>query len=82
MKISDKSQRIVAEVLTRFMFARTMDEVTEVWNQVFEQYGLRDNPFTLTPCSLGEYQKDILEYEKQAMIEKYGHCDGLEYEED
>ena len=28
--ISEKSQRIVAEVLTQFMFARTMDEVTEV----------------------------------------------------
>ena len=78
MKISEKSQRIVAEVLTQFMFARTMDEVTEVWNRVFEQYGLCEKPFTFTPCSPGEYQKGRLEYEKQAMIEKYGHCDGLE----
>lgn len=78
MGISEKTQRLVADVLTQFMFARTMDEVTEVWNQIYEQYGLCSDPFTDTPCSPEEYSKNKLEYEKQVMIERYGHCDGLE----
>lgn len=78
MKTNEKIQRIVADVLTRFMFTRTMDEVMKVWNQIYEQYGLCSDPFTNTPCSPEEYVHSRLEYEKQAMIEKYGHCDGLE----
>lgn len=78
MKINEKTQRIVADVLTQFMTTKTMDDVATVWNQIYEQYGLCDNPFTHTPCSPGEYEKDRLEYDKQIMIERYGHCDGLE----
>lgn len=78
MKPSKRTQRIVADILTEFMFTRTMDEVTETWNRIYEQYGLCSDPFTQTPCSPEDYAKNKLEYEKQAMIEKYGHCDGLE----
>lgn len=78
MKLNEKIQRIVADVLTAFMFAQTMDDVMEVWNQIYKQYGLCDDPFTHTPCSPEDYLKSKLEYEKQTMIEQYGHCDGLE----
>ncbi len=77
-KITKRDQRIVASVLTEFMFTKTMDEVVEVWKEVFEQYELCYDPFTNTPCTPEEYCKNKLEYEKQIMIEKYGHCDGLE----
>lgn len=81
-KLSEKeiriSQRVAAEILTQFMFVRTMDDVTRVWSEVYEQYGLCDDPFTHTPCTPEEYCDNQLEYDKQTMIERYGHCDGLE----
>ena len=77
-KITNEKQRIVAEILTRFMFAKDVDEVLKVWQDIYDQYELCSDPFTDTPCSRKEYFENQLEYEKQTMIEKYGHCDGLE----
>lgn len=77
-KVTKRDQRVAAEILTQFMFINTMDEVMKVWKQVYEQYGLCDDPFTGTPCTPEEYCENRLEYDKQTMIEKYGHCDGLE----
>lgn len=78
MKDKKHIQRIVADILTRFMFARTMEDVHRVWKDVYEQYDLCDDPFTGCPCSNGDFAEDNLEYQRQLMIEKYGHCDGLE----
>lgn len=77
-KITKKDQRIAADILTQFMFTRNMDDVKEVWGEVFKQYGLHEDPFTHTPCTNEEYFENRSEYEKQLMIDKYGHCDGLE----
>jgi hypothetical protein len=77
-KITERDQRIVAEILTLFMFTKDLDEVIEVWNKIYEQYGLCSDPFTHTPCTPKEYYESQLEYEKQTMIGRYGHCDGLE----
>jgi hypothetical protein len=77
-KITERDQRIAAEILTAFMFTKDMDEVIEVWKHVYEQFDLCEDPFTRTPCTPKEYYKNQLEYEKQTMIERYGHCDGLE----
>lgn len=71
-------QRIVADILTQFMFVRTMDDVHRVWKNVYEQYDLCDDPFTGCPCSNEDYADNSLEYQRQAMIERFGHCDGLE----
>jgi hypothetical protein len=60
------------------MFTKNMEEVMNVWQKIYEQYGLCEDPFTHTPCSPEEYYENQLEYEKQTMIAKYGHCDGLE----
>lgn len=77
-RMNERDRHIVAEILTQFMFTNNMDDVMNVWRKVYEQYGLCDDPFTHTPCTQEEYCKSILEYEKQAMFERYGHCDGLE----
>ena len=77
-KITKRDQRVVSEILTQFMFTKDMDDVIKVWNEIFEQYDLCEDPFTRTPCTPDEYYKNCLEYEKQTMIERYGHCDGLE----
>lgn len=77
-KITERDQRVASDILMRFMFTKDMDDVSNVWDKVFKEYGLCRDPFTLTPCTPEEYHKNNLEYEKQTMIARYGHCDGLE----
>ena len=77
-KINSRDQRVAAEILTQFMFTKNMDDVIQVWNDVYKQYDLCDDPFTDCPCTPEEYVKNRLEYDRQVMIERYGHCDGLE----
>ena len=78
MKITKRDQEIAADILTQFMFTKTINEVIDVWNNIYEQYKLCTDPFTGTPCTSEEYYINKLEYEKQTMIEQYGHCDGLD----
>ena len=78
IRIAEREQHVAAEILTAFMFTNTMDDVKRVWNSIYDTYELFDDPFTLCPCSPKEYEENRLEYDKQAMIERYGHCDGLE----
>ena len=77
-KITERDRRLAAEILTQFMFTRNMDDVMRVWKHIYDQYGLRDDPFTHVPCTPEEYYENCLSYDKQTMIERYGHCDGLE----
>lgn len=75
---SEKAQRIAASILTAFMFTKTMDDVMAVWKNVYEEYELCDDPFTGCPCTFKEMCENQIEKERQIMIERYGHCDGLE----
>lgn len=77
-KITSTMQKVAADILMQFLFTHNMDEVIKVYNNVKEQYDLYDDPFTGVPCTLKEYCESELEYEKQIMMERYGHCDGLE----
>ena len=77
-KITNKEQRVAADILTQFMFTKDMKEVLQIWDDIYEQYGLCDDPFTHTPCSPEDYAKNSLEYRRQVMMDRHGHCDGLE----
>lgn len=77
-KITPAMQKVAADILTQLMFTRNMDDVMKVYDDVKEQYNLFDDPFTGVPCTPEEWAESRLEYEKQCMIEKFGHCDGLE----
>lgn len=78
MKITKQMQKVAADILMEFMFTRDMDEVIEAYHRVFERYDLCEDPFTKCPCTPDEYCDSQLEYERQTMIERYGHCDGLD----
>lgn len=77
MKNIEIEQQVAAEILTQFMFARDIGEVLQTWENIYKQYDLCDDPFTHTPCSPKDYYKSKLEYDRQTMIDRYGHCDGL-----
>ena len=76
-KITDKEQKVAAEILTQFLFCGNMEEVQNTWDYIYEQYELCDDPFTYTPCSTKDYYENRQEYARQTMMERYGHCDGL-----
>lgn len=78
MKITKEMQSVAADILTQFMFADSIEDALDVWNNIYEKYGLCNDPFTGVPCTPEEYYESQLEYDRQTMIEKYGHCDGLE----
>lgn len=78
MKITNSMQKVAADILMEFMFTRNMDEVIAAYDRVFDKYELCNDPFTNTPCTTEEYCKNAIEYERQTMIERYGHCDGLD----
>lgn len=78
MKITKTTQKVAADILTQFMFTRDMEDVVDVWSKIYKQYELFSDPFTGVPCTAEEYCKNHMEYERQTMMEMYGHCDGLD----
>lgn len=78
MKITKTAQKVAVDILMEFLFTNNMDDVVKAYDRVMEQYGLYEDPFTRCPCTPDEYCKNSLEYERQIMIERYGHCDGLD----
>ena len=56
----------------------TFDEIWDIVQKHVDSYGLCQDPFTMMICTSDEYAKNIVEYDKATMMEKYGHCDGLE----
>lgn len=77
-KQSEFVAKVAADILIAFTFVRNMEDFLKVYNEVYKQYGLCDDPFTHLPCSPSEYAENSVEYERQLMIERYGHCDGLD----
>ena len=77
-KITKGEQRAAANILTQISFCKDIDEVIETYHRLFEDYELFEDPFTHLPCTPEEWGKNTIEYERQTMIQRYGHCDGLE----
>lgn len=78
MNQEELKQEVAADILTKFTFVNNMHDMMDVWDKVFKDYNLERDPFTYLPCSTVKYYKNKLEYNRQTMIDRYGHCDGLE----
>lgn len=82
-KITSTMQKVAVDILhdieIYMMTHKTVPgEIFALYNSIFDKYELCKDPFTGMACTTKEYFENHLEYEKQCMIEKYGHCDGLE----
>ena len=76
--ISTAEQRAAAEILICFAFVKSKEDFEKAWKDVYDRYELCDDPFTHLPCSCKDYAEYSLSYDKQTMMERYGHCDGVE----
>ena len=84
-KITSTMQKVAVNILQDFeillMTHNGPYDFEEIWDIVqkhVDGYGLYKDPFTNMICTAGEYAKNSLKYEKSVMMERYGHCDGLE----
>ncbi len=76
--VTETMQKVAVDILESLTFCKNMDEVVELYQLMFEKYQLNNDPFTKLPCTNKEYAENSLEYQRQIMIERYGHCDVLD----
>ena len=84
-KITDTMQNVAVNILSNFEVLimthngpYTFEEIWTIVKKNADYFGLCEDPFTRILCTSKEYAKNSLEYDRQTMMEKYGHCDGLE----
>ena len=77
-KITKREQKTAVEILSYFFYVSNMKEVVDNFNIVMGIFGLMEDPFTGFPCTPEEYVENKREYEKEVMMRRYGHCDGLD----
>ena len=84
-KITNTMQTVAVDILQDFEILTmthngpyTFEEIWAIVQKHAEYFGLCEDPFTRMLCTSEEYMENSLEYEKQAMMSRYGHCDGLE----
>ena len=56
----------------------TADEIWAIVEKHVDSYGLCQDPFTRMICTSKESIENQLEYDRQIILQRYGHYDGLE----
>lgn len=78
-QITNTMQEVAVDILMQIIFCKDMQEFFDKsFDNIIKTYNLCDDPFTHLPCTSKEYAKNSLEYQRQVMFERYGHCDGLD----
>ena len=84
-KITHTMQKVAVDILQDFEILvmthngpYTFEEIWGIVQKHVDDYGLCEDPFTRMICTSKEYAENSLEYDRQIMMDLYGHCDGLE----
>ena len=84
-KITHTMQEVAVNILGDFEILTmthngpyTFEEIWAIVQKHVDGYGLCEDPFTRMICTSKEAIENQLEYEKQEMINRYGHCDWLD----
>ena len=84
-KITHTMQKVAVDILGDFEVLMmthngpySAEEVWAIMEKHAKNYELCDDPFTRMWCTTKEWAENSLEYDKAVMIERYGHCDGLD----
>ena len=75
--LTDREQQVAVDILEE-LIGENVAVKSDFYDKIMNRYHLMRDPFTGFPCTSKEYAKSSLEYSKQCMFERYGHCDGLE----
>lgn len=75
--LTEKEQRVAIDFLENLIFSG-INIPEDFFDEIMKKYELLEYPFTGLPCTLKEYCKNSVEYDRQCMFEKYGHCDGID----
>lgn len=75
--LTEKEQRVAIDFLENLIFSG-INVPEGFFDEMMKRYELLGNPFTGLPCTFKEYCKNSVEYDRQCMFEKYGHCDGID----
>lgn len=73
LRITEPMQRVAVDILTSLIFAKTIDEVYLIYNEMYNKYKLNEDLFTQLPCTNKEYSKSCDEYYRQSMIDRFGY---------
>lgn len=81
--ITNKMQEVAVDILEDLeIYFMTHDDVpselVDIYTKHYNKYELCDDPFTQMVCTTKEFFKNSHERDKQIMMERYGHCDGLD----
>ncbi len=81
--ITNTMQEVAVDILEElevfFMTHNNVpEEIIEIYKKTYDKYELCADPFTQMVCTTKQFFKNCHERDKQLMIERYGHCDGLE----
>jgi hypothetical protein len=83
LKITNKMQEVAADILKELEVYMMVNkdcpkEIVDIFIKMFKKYELCQDPFTRMVCTTKEWAKNCLEYDKQLMMSRYGHYDGLD----
>lgn len=54
-----------------------IEKISELYKSVMERFKLDKDPYTTMPCTTKEYVKNSIQIQRDIMMEKYGHHDGI-----
>lgn len=77
-KLTEKECQVASDILCDYIVSHRDTFNVDFFNRVMSNYDLMKDPFTSFPCTSKEYAENSMEYSRQCMIEKYGHCDDLD----
>lgn len=83
-KTTETKQQVAVDILTELEVwmmglpgnsepTKSEQDVIDIYNKMYKKYGLNDDPFTLMCCTDKEYQKNLEEYTRQEMENKFGY---------
>ena len=83
-KITDTKQQVAVDILTELEVwmmglpgnsepTKSEQDVIDIYNKMYKKYGLNNDPFALMCCTDKEYQKNLAEYTKQEMENRFGY---------
>ena len=72
IKLTKREQDVAAEILTKFMFANSLEDMIRIWQSIYKEYKLKNDFFIKDLYGTDEFYKMQNDYEK---LEEYDFYD-------